>query len=190
VQAVEPAGVAALVAADAASGSGFAVYVGGYALLRFPLELLRGDPGRRWWRGLSEAQSTSLAVAAALVAIDPDVLHAIPLAVLAPAAALQAAGAFGRPHGALDPRHVRELAAAMDVAEARDGVAPPAPVSTSLGVRVSHGSQGGCEHWSLSGAAPATERALARVVMWLRAPAGEAEVVTGTAGLLHVVIPR
>jgi hypothetical protein len=78
----------------------------------------------------------------------------------------------------------------MDEAESRDGVAPPSPVTTSLGVRVSHGSHGACDHWSLSGTAPATGRALARVVTWLRAPAGEAEVVTGTAGLLHVIVPR
>jgi hypothetical protein len=197
VQAVEAAGVALLVAAGsvvvlagAAAGSGFALYVGGYALLRFPLELVRGDPGRRWWLGLSEAQWTSVLLAAVLAVLpESGLLDAIPAIVLIPAAALQAAGRFARPDGALDPRHVRELAGVLREAESRSRVSPPAPLSTSLGVRVSYGSEHGCEHWSLSGTAPATGRAVARVVLWLRSPVGEAEVVNGPAGLLHVVIP-
>jgi prolipoprotein diacylglyceryltransferase len=195
VQAIEAAGVATLVlagsvlvATGAPAGSGFALYVGGYALLRFPLELARGDAGRRWWGGLSEAQWTSLLVVLPLAEVG--IGWALPLLVLIPAAALQAAGVFGRQDGALDPRHVRELAGVLREAESRSSVSPPDPLSTSLGLRVSHGSGHGCEHWSLSGAAPATERALARVVLWLRSPGGEAEVVAGPAGVLHVVIPR
>jgi prolipoprotein diacylglyceryltransferase len=198
VQAIEAVGVASLVAAGAvvvaagaAAGSGFALYVGGYALLRFPLELVRGDPGRRWWLGLSEAQWTSLAIAVGLAALPgAGLLHAVPAILLVPAAGLQASGVFGRPDGALDPRHVRELAGVLREAESRSSVSPPAPLATSLGVRVSYGSQHGCEHWSVSGTAPATGRALARVILWLRSPVGEAEIVRGPAGLLHVVIPR
>ena len=48
-------------------------------------------------------------------------------------------------------------------------------VSTSLGLRISYGSDGGCDHWSLSGASPATARALARAVVWLRRPEADAE---------------
>jgi hypothetical protein len=207
VQAVEAIGVlalvclgSALVALGAPAGAGFALYVGGYALLRFPLELARGDAGRRWWRGLSEAQWTSLALAGAIAALglagvlggraELALLHALPAALLAPAAALQLAGAIGRPHGALDPRHVRELAAVLRAAEARDGAVPPDLHATSLGLRVTHGTGGGCEHWSLSGAALPAERALARVIVWLRRPDADAELVSGPEGVLHVVIPR
>lgn len=195
VQAIEAAGVAALVAAGsglviagAPAGSGFALYVGGYALLRFPLELARGDAGRRWWGGASEAQWTSLLVAAPLVELG--LVWALPAVVLIGATGLQASGAFGRQGGALDPRHVRELAGVLREAESRSATSPPAPVSTSLGVRISYGAGHGCEHWSVSGAGPATQRALARVILWLRSPVGEAEVVSGPVGLMHVVIPR
>jgi hypothetical protein len=204
VQAVEAAGVgilvvagAALVVAGAAAGSGFAFYVAGYALLRFPLELARGDAGRRWWRGLSEAQWTSLVIATTVAALGladvlpgPVIVHLIPVALLLPAAALQLAGRFGRVHRALDPRHVRELASLLGDVEPRPAGGPPAILSTSLGLRVSHGFDGGCEHWSLSGATPPATRTLARVVLWLRRPGAEAEVVSGPEGIVHVVVPR
>ena len=38
----------------ATPGALFGWYVTGYALLRFALEPPRGDPVRRYWRGLSE----------------------------------------------------------------------------------------------------------------------------------------
>ncbi|MGM7319828.1 prolipoprotein diacylglyceryl transferase family protein, partial [Idiomarina sp. ST10R2A5] len=54
----------ALVLAGTAAGTAAGLYVAAYAVLRFGLEELRGDPGRRYWRGLSEAQWTSLALVA------------------------------------------------------------------------------------------------------------------------------
>ena len=200
VQAIEACGVLALVvagsavvAAGAAAGAGVALYVGGYALLRFPLELLRGDPGRRWWAGLSEAQWTSLALAAVLLGLGvggvlpgPAWLHALPLVVLACLAGLQVAGVIGRPRGALDPRHVRELAEAVRAAERR----PADVIPTSFGLRVSFGAEGGADHWSFSGPSPGTTRSLARAVLWLRRPEADAELVSGPEGLLHLVVPR
>jgi hypothetical protein len=115
-------------------------------------------------------------------------VYQIPLMALLPAAALQAAGAIARPCGALDPRFIRELSGALRAAERP--VPRPAVVSTSLGLRVSYGTDGGCDHWSLSGASPATARALAAAVLWLRRPGAEAELIPGPEGLLHIVVPR
>jgi Prolipoprotein diacylglyceryl transferase len=202
VQAVEAAGVLALVLAGSAAvffgapaGTGFAVYLGGYACLRFALELLRGDPGRRWWHGLTEAQWTSLAASTALAGLGltgtlagPGLVYLVPLALILPAAALQATGRIARPHAALDPRHVRELATALDTLE--HAPSPSTVVSTSLGLRISFGTGGGCDHWTLSGASPPAARALAHTVLWLRRPDADAEILRGPADLLHVVVPH
>src|SRR5207253_2733687 len=72
VQALESLGVAAivgvgvaLVVAGSTSGTALAWYAAAYAVLRFFLEFLRGDAGRRYSWGFSEAQWTSLGVAIA-----------------------------------------------------------------------------------------------------------------------------
>jgi hypothetical protein len=48
-------------------GQAAALYLGGYAVGRFVLELFRGDAARPYWLGVSEAQWTSLLVAWGLV---------------------------------------------------------------------------------------------------------------------------
>jgi prolipoprotein diacylglyceryltransferase len=67
VQALEALFVAALVAAaallvlgGAPAGTALSWYVAGYAVARFGLERLRGDAGRPYWLGFSEAQWTSV----------------------------------------------------------------------------------------------------------------------------------
>src|SRR4051812_20040407 len=204
VQALESAAVLSLaaagsllVAAGAAPGAGFAVYVCGYALLRFPLELLRGDASRRWWGGFSEAQWTSLGAASVMALLGlsgvlpgPAVLPLVAPAVLVALAALQREGVLGRPSGALDPRHVRELAALLGRAEAGGVNSVPKVLSTSLGLRVTYGTGGGVDHWTLSGATPTAAQAMARVILSTRRPDADAELVRGPGDLLHVVVPR
>lgn len=180
VQALEALVAAGLVLAGltivpATPGAAFDFYVTGYAIARFGLEELRGDPVRRYWRGLSEAQWTSLAVIAALTLASP--WHAVVLAGLGAAAVALVLRPRG---GLLHPRHVRELAQVLPAPDA--GVA-----ATSLGLRVSAGAG----HYSLSRAGqplePEEAASVARVLVWLRAR-DHAEVVAGPAGVWHVLL--
>jgi hypothetical protein len=125
----------------------------------------------------------AVVVAAMLGRLVPRAVRAV---VLLPAAVLHVAGGFGRRHGALDPRHVRELASVLREGESRSGASLPAPLATWFGVRVAHGSEHDGE---LSGAEPVTERARARAsVVALARRRGQGRRRPG--GLLHVVIPR
>jgi hypothetical protein len=59
---------ASLALAGATPGSAFTWYVAMYAVVRFFLELARGDADRPYWRGFSQPQWLSLACAAAVAA--------------------------------------------------------------------------------------------------------------------------
>jgi len=196
VQAIEATCVAALVVAcivlvPATPGAAFGVYVTGYAVIRFALELWRGDPARRYWNGLSEAQWTSLAVVSAVsVLAAAGVLPGLPLHVAALAVLIAAALAVRRRpvRSLLDPRHVRELAALLP---------PPRPgrpvvVATSLGVRLSAGKMDGIRHYTLTRSGPPlrTEQAveLARLVVWLGGGDPTDEVLAGAAGAYHLLL--
>jgi hypothetical protein len=194
VQALEAVAVGALVSteliwAPATPGSAFGLYVTGYAVLRFALEELRGDPCRRLMHGLSEAQWTSLTIVISLTAFAAGGL--VPeLAVHAAASALLLAAAplVARRGGSLlDPGHVRELATAL--------CAPPAgrPVVnvTSLGLRISWGRAANARHYTLTLCAGELRTedaaALARVLSWLSGARGQPQLVAGAAGAVHVV---
>lgn len=185
----------ALVLGGAPAGTGLSVFATGYAAVRFGLEAFRGDAGRRWWLGLSEAQWTSWTITVVIAASVLD--HVLPgpvwphgamAGVLTVAAFMQSAGVAHRARDPLDPRHVRELRALLPVLERDDGVTTV--VTTSLGLRVSHGTAGAIEHWSLSGVSGRTALLVSRVVLYLRHPTGDAQTVTGTAGVVHLVIAR
>jgi Prolipoprotein diacylglyceryl transferase len=73
VQAIEAAGLlavvalgAALIAGGAVAGVAFAVYAVGYSVLRFGTERLRGDADRGAYAGVWEAQWTAFAIVAAV----------------------------------------------------------------------------------------------------------------------------
>jgi hypothetical protein len=96
VQALESSGVLVVasigmtaVVVDCPAGSALVIYSGGYALLRFGLEFLRGDPDRPCILGYSEPQVTSLSAAAGITAggltgvLPGGFLTTIPLAVMA-----------------------------------------------------------------------------------------------------------
>ena len=188
VQAIEAAVVGVLVAAGAAAvvlgappGTGLAVYVGGYAVARFGLELLRGDECRHSALGLSEAQWTSIALLVGMSGTGHSggMLALCAVAALVPLALRQA----HRPGGQVRrPAHVRELA------ETLDGSAPAAVVATSAGLRVSWGEDAGARHYTLSGGGPGAAAAAAEVVRRLRHPAARAELVAGHGDITHLVV--
>jgi hypothetical protein len=187
VQLIEAAAVAGLVvagsvvvAAGAAPGSGLVLYVTGYALLRFGLEWLRGDEGRRSAAGLSEAQWTSLTLLAVVAALG--LLGRVPgggVAELAGLAACAGIALARRPHGMSSPAHVREIAEALG----HGGVA-----TTSQGLRLSGGEAGGVAHYTLSQVPPEAAATAAEVVRRLRHPGARSQLLPGTASVLHVVI--
>jgi prolipoprotein diacylglyceryltransferase len=204
VQAIEASAViaitttgAAAVALGAAPGAGLVIYVTGYGLLRFGLELLRGDEGRRFAAGLSEAQWTSLAVlglvtgAGALGALPGAgtaelVLVAACLALLVPLALLEGLGPRGR---ARSPAHVREIAEALERAVAPAGAAPPV-ATTSQGLCLSCGESGGVAHYTLSHAPPSVGAVAADVVRRLRHPRAPSRLVSGRGPVLHLLVER
>jgi prolipoprotein diacylglyceryl transferase len=196
VQALEAAAVAGLVIASALAvgtvpGAAFGTYVMGYAVLRFGLEQLRGDPVRRYWHGLSEPQWTSLAVATGMAALAvADVLPGAPehLAAVAGLALWAPFVARRRPHGILDPQHVRELARVMPVP--RPG--PPAVHATSAGLRLSAGRVDGVSHYTMTrsgtGLSPEEAQQLARLIAWLTQARRPERIVAGAPGTYHLVI--
>jgi hypothetical protein len=189
VQLLEAGAVAGLVAAGAvavaagaAPGSGLVLYVTGYALLRFGLEWLRGDEGRRSAAGLSEAQWTSLTLLAVVAMLG--LLRWVPGGGIAELAGLGAClvVALGRrrPQARMSsPAHVREIAEALGHA----GVS-----TTSQGLRLSGGETGGVAHYTLSQVPPAAAATAAEVVRRLRHPGARSRLLPGSASALHVVI--
>jgi hypothetical protein len=198
VQLVESGLAAALVVAGAsmagtAPGAAFGLYVSGYAVARFGLETLRGDPVRRYAHGLSEAQWTSLAVVTAMAGLAlagtlpgrAEHLAAVALlAVWAPLAARR------HPRDVLDPRHVRELARALTEAPRIS----PTPAQTSVGLRISTGDTDGTRHYTLSRIraplGPAECRELAELVAWLDGLDEVPRAVQGVAGTVHLLDGR
>jgi hypothetical protein len=195
VQALEAGAAAGLVLAGLVlvpdtPGAAFGFYVSGYAVIRFGLELLRGDPQRLYWHGLSEAQWTSLLVALAITALAAAglvpglALHALCAVALVLAVPL----AVRRPRALLDPRHVRELAGRLPAP--RPG-AEPRVITTSLGVQVSVGMTGEVVHVTLSRPRHPLQAeevdALARLVQWLTACERPPVILPGAAGAVHLV---
>jgi hypothetical protein len=163
----------------------------GYAVARFTLEVFRGDALRRYWRGLSEAQWTSLAIAVgmAIAGVSGALPH--PSAhVLAAAALLVAAPFVARraPTGVLDPRHVQELARTLPAP--RSG--PIAITETSAGLRMSAGTAGERDYYTVSRAptplAAPEATSIARLIVALRYPGASAELLPGAAGAYHIVL--
>jgi hypothetical protein len=188
VQALESVGVlviaavgAGIVLADADAGSALAWYLTAYAVLRFGLELLRGDPPRPYVLGLSAAQWTSLAVVFAVALADAAPGYTAAAGALAGGAVVVAA----RRRPLFSPRHVAELANALD----GDGVR-----ETSLGLRVSSGAVDGITHYTLSrrgeALADRDAAALARLLTRLRHGGATVDVVRTRSGAVHIVTGR
>jgi Prolipoprotein diacylglyceryl transferase len=198
------AGGVDLALGGAPQGTVLALSAAGYALGRFLLELLRGDPERPYAAAFSEAQWTSLLVSAsvagmALAGLVPRPWAAAPAPVILAMAVVAVTGLIGagRVRPLLRPRHVQELAHAAEVASAlelEDGTVPV--VRTSRGVQLSAGridaGGGPLHHYALSvadGVLPhAGAVSLARLVVDLRHPGARHELVSAGHGVYHLLV--
>jgi hypothetical protein len=214
VQLIEAGIVFVLVAlgiavAGGRAGGAFGLFVVGYAVARFWLEELRGDPVRPYWLGLSEAQWTSLAIAAgAAAAAALDILPFAPASLVAASALLLGAVVVvalrRRGRDLLAPAHVRELMLAVQPRAPGLGGQPRAPalagprasarpivMRTQRGLLLSAGLVDGAFTYTLSRPhAPLTAQdaaELGSVIASLRHPADEAVMMPGAAGAFHLV---
>jgi hypothetical protein len=188
IQLIESAATLVLVIAgvlvSATPGTAALVFATGYAILRFVLELWRGDPVRPFVRGLSEAQWCCLFAIACVGVARPSPWTAIPAAALFVAAA--ALVARRRRAELLLPPHLHELDRMCDAVLAD---ANHARRDTSLGVGAScHTLPDGRLDWVLSSQHPTWSAQTARAIAAVLWPG--AEIVEGrTAGIIHVVVP-
>ncbi len=205
VQAMEAAGCAVLtviatvaVLAHAPRGTALAVFIAGYALLRFGLEWLRGDLARRYLHGLSEAQLITLALAVAVgvggaAGVLPwGVWALVPAVILIIAALATIAGLAPGRHELLAPVHIIEVGHRLGRLE----LSGPDQVITAVssrGLKVSMGKTDESAHYTLSTRGPLSQdsgQQLARLVLWLCRDDAEPELIYGGAGTLHVLTPR
>lgn len=198
-------------------GEALAWYVVSYGVGRFFLEFLRGDASRHYVWGFSEAQWTSLLLISVLVWEELSgnlSFHAWHVGAFACLALVMISVALTRrlkrtiTHRLLHPRHVREVAEAVRIdsrsaTEQRDGSGestayPEVHVSnTSLGIWISVGRIGtgeGCvDHYTLScrhGAmSDDTARSLARLILQLRHLPASGDLVKGSQGVFHLLMP-
>jgi hypothetical protein len=217
IQIVESAWVLATVAVGAgmivggsAPGEAFAWYVIVYDIGRFSFEFVRGDPGRPYIKGFSEAQWTSvLLMVVILIAEAYGVLpfHAWHWLATGAVAAALIAVAWMRPasglarHRILHPRHVREVAEALEGMDPAAG-APTAEgtivlvASTSLGLRLSTGTTndpaGPVRHytisWSGGDISAEAARTLADLVLLLKHVSTPSVLTKGSTGAFHLLI--
>lgn len=200
LQVAEAGLVAALTAvaaiAGGAPGAAFGIYVTGYAVLRFGLEFRRGDAVRRYARGLSEAQWTSLAVVAVLALltlagwIPGLVAHAVVLLGLAGWALAAMVRRHPQDWSPLDPRQAPALTAYVQALAAAPA-GPARVAATSGGIRVSAGRTGDRLHFTCSRAGRALSDAdAAELAALVAGVTGDPapECVDGVAGTRHVLV--
>lgn len=196
-----------MVLAGRAPGAAFAWYVVAYDIGRFLLEFMRGDRGRPYYGGFSEAQWISMAltllVAGAELAgwLPLEWWHAgaaLGLVLIAALAAWRRRGQRPVLYALLLPGHVAEIAAAtaprwLSLTES----AGPDPVAcTSLGIMISAGTApaagGPARLYTLSWRdGPLSDRAarvLADLIMRLRHPAARADLVKGGQATFHLIV--
>ena len=197
-------GLAMLGAAD--PGIVLAWTVSSYAVGRFCLEFLRGDAERRWRHGFTEAQWTSLVLAAAVaVAV---VVGWLPFAAWQLAGPVSIAVAMvvvtvrrrsSRLHLLLRADHVHQVAEMVEAAH-RSALArpdaPPAIGFTGLGVRVSAGhveTDLGLAHlysisseWDVLRHREAAE--IGDLIVRLRHRGASARLLEGYNGVHHVLV--
>jgi hypothetical protein len=195
-------------------GTCFSWYIVSYGVGRFFMEFFRGDPERPYLCGFSEAQWTSV-VLIALVMIA-ELAGFLPLHLTQPpfvvtvvlvmtAIALKRSLEPRATRQLLNPRHVGELAAALQLIT--DLAAEPDSTSldqvqiarTSLGVQVSasrlRSTSDRTYHYAFShcdgGMTEKTARLLGLLIVRLRAANNSTVFVPGTEGVFHLLInPR
>jgi hypothetical protein len=193
-----------------APGSTFSWYVIAYGFGRFCFEFLRGDPERPYFFGFSEAQWTSLILMS--LTVYSEFSHALPrqpwhggitLAVVLLMVAVSLHRRFRKTptHWLLHPRHIREVAGALEYAAAwPTRVEPEIRVGcTSLGIQISSAasdiSAGEiCAHYCLSRRVqPLTIDAaaiLAGIICQLQHHPRHFRLIPGNNNVFHCVILR
>jgi hypothetical protein len=190
------------------AGAALAWYVVLYDLGRFCFEFVRGDADRPYRWGFSEAQWISLILigivaAAELIGILP--LHLWHVAALAGLVLAMIAVTLLRRrrgiarHQFLHPRHVKEVAEALELPH--DPAASTIPiVCTSQGVQISRGQlwRGATcfDHYTLSLRDSARDgalreddaRVLADLILQLKHAPASSELVAGRQGAFHLLI--
>jgi hypothetical protein len=203
VQAVEAAAVALVVAggvvltvAGSRPGLALAWYLAAYATIRFFLEMLRGDAGRLFLAGLSEAQWTSLLVVSAVaLAGAAGVLPAGPwqpvlaVAVAGSAVAVVVRGRVDRAVRLRMPGHSMQMAAALaTLTEPGDGGSIRV-AATSEGLRMSAERLPGVVHVAVSGPggplSPREVRGVSRSLAPLCGSADPPRTVSAPHGVTH-----
>jgi hypothetical protein len=187
-----------------------------YALGRFCFEFMRGEPGRLYLAGFSEAQWTSLVLIGIVVWAELTGFLALHLwhvvATVCVASAMIGVAVIRRwrrtaKHLLLHPHHVDEVAHAVAWASNLTTEEPatsgrgsvPALVKvgcTSLGIQISAGiieQAGTCmQHYALSSQTGTmteeTARTLARLILQLRHPRAPNEFIVGNRGVFHLLI--
>jgi len=211
IQLVESVYVFAIVAAGSVlawtsdqPGRGLAAYVTTYALGRAVFELWRGDVERPYVAGFSEAQWSSFLLLGVVTLAERSGLipeeewHAGAFVGLILAAVLVAVRRRRRrvEHALLEPRHVIEMAEALDRA-AHPAVVPGSVeiARTSQGIRVSTSTiEVGWQRvrqYTLSSDHELTEgvaRRLAGLIALLRHPLSTIELVPGSRDVYHVLV--
>ncbi|HEV3050131.1 MAG TPA: prolipoprotein diacylglyceryl transferase family protein, partial [Longimicrobium sp.] len=203
----------AMVLRGAAPGEALAWYVVVYDVGRFGFEFARGDASRPYRAGFSEGQWTSLLLM--LVVVVAEVRGAIPLRPWHLAAAAGMIGTMAvvavyrrlrrdARHRLLSAAHIREVAEAVDVLDAHGGSAAPHSggrglvnvAGTSAGILFSTGRNwqpgGEVRHYTLSAAdghlRAADARMLADLLLRLRHPGRDGQIVHGREGVFHLIV--
>ena len=178
-------------------GSSLSIYLGAYAAGRFWFEFLRGDAGRPYFTRLSEAQWTSLATLALLLALGGFGL--LPMYWWQAAALLSVAAVPRGDRLLFGAAHVQEIAQALAMALDQTSAAGRLYIAeTSLGLRISastvHEDDRTFDVFSFSREgrpmAGATVRRLAALAARLRRWDRPAEVAGGNRGVYCVLIPQ
>ena len=190
-----------------APGEAFAWYVIVYDVGRFAFEFVRGDPDRPYLAGFSEAQWTSVVLM--VVILIGEASGTLPFhtwhwaatagVIIAMLVVLRHRARSGLARSQLlHPRHVREIATALDRTDVpKDQSQDIVLVArTSLGVQLSTAAtpaeHGPVRHYtiSLSGAEISEDaaRTVADLVLVLQRVSAPAHLTRGSVGVFHLVV--
>jgi uncharacterized membrane protein YoaK (UPF0700 family) len=196
-----------IVLQGSAQGSAFTWYVIAYGFGRFCFEFLRGDPERPYFFGFSEAQWTSLILMSLTVVSEFSrtlplrpwhLVATLALAFIMVAVTLHRFFRRTPTHRLLHPRHIREVAHALEyAATGQSWPKPQIPVGcTSLGIQISSAGANSapelCAHYCLSRRGePLTfeaATALAKIVCQLQHHPRHFDLLPGNNHVFHCIV--
>lgn len=198
------------------SGETLAWYVITYDIGRFCFEFVRGDPGRPYRWGFSEAQWTSIILMCVVVwaeLVGTLIFHTWHIVATAAMILTMIAVALARRfrqtvrHKLLNPRHIREIAETIEQVSSAaaertifsSGNSVPEVIlisCTSLGIQISAGkikdAKTSINHYALSSKngtmCKEIAEILADLIIQLKHFSGSKELITHNRGVFHVLI--